>query len=149
VPIRRWIEGSQPLAGTAATEESEPLRFDGWLELPGSSPSCRCAAQHLSAPGAAGDGADAAVRGETGDQTGQESRSTGPQAAPSLTAMDITTTTSGVTMTGPSTQGIKTVLHTVSDLAAARAAYAALLGVPPQTDGSYDVGGGRLVARRP
>ena len=71
-------------------------------------------------------------------------------------------------MTGSSTQGIKTVLHPVSDLAAAKAVYAALLGVPPQTDGSYyvgfeaegqhtaagatvneqahDVGGGRLVA---
>ena len=31
--IRIWIEGSQPLAGTAATKGSEPLRFDGWLEL--------------------------------------------------------------------------------------------------------------------
>ena len=31
--IRLWIEGSQPLAGTAATEGSEPLRFEGWLEL--------------------------------------------------------------------------------------------------------------------
>jgi len=31
--------------------------------------------------------------------------------------MDITTTTSGATMTGSSTQGIKTVLHPVSDLA--------------------------------
>ena len=35
-------------------------------------------------------------------------------------------------MTGSSTQGIKTVLHPVSDLAAAKAVYAALLGVPPQ-----------------
>jgi predicted enzyme related to lactoylglutathione lyase len=43
-------------------------------------------------------------------------------------------------MTGASTQGIKTVLHPVSDLAAAKAVYAALLGVPPQTDGSYYVG---------
>jgi predicted enzyme related to lactoylglutathione lyase len=43
-------------------------------------------------------------------------------------------------MTGSSTQGIKTVLHPVSDLAAARAVYTALLGVPPQTDGSYYVG---------
>jgi predicted enzyme related to lactoylglutathione lyase len=50
------------------------------------------------------------------------------------------TTTSGVTMTGSSTQGIKTVLHPVSDLASAKAVYAALLGVPPQTDGSYYVG---------
>ena len=33
VLIRLWIEGSQPPAGTAATEGSEPLRFDGWLEL--------------------------------------------------------------------------------------------------------------------
>jgi hypothetical protein len=31
--IRVWIEGSQPLAGTAAVEGGEPLRFDGWLEL--------------------------------------------------------------------------------------------------------------------
>jgi hypothetical protein len=51
--------------------------------------------------------------------------------------MDITTTTSGVPVTGSSTQGIKTVLHPVSDLATAKAVYAALLGVPPQTDGSY------------
>jgi predicted enzyme related to lactoylglutathione lyase len=57
-----------------------------------------------------------------------------------VTAMEITTTTSGVNMTGSSTQGIKTVLHPVSDLAAAKAVYAALLGVPPQTDESYYVG---------
>src|SRR6202140_128787 len=43
-------------------------------------------------------------------------------------------------MTGSSTQGIKTVLHPVSDLATAKAVYAALLGVPPQSDGSYYVG---------
>ena len=43
-------------------------------------------------------------------------------------------------MTGSSTQGIKTVLHPVSDLATAKAMYAALLGVPPQTDESYYVG---------
>ncbi len=43
-------------------------------------------------------------------------------------------------MTGSSTQGIKTVLHPVSDLAAAKALYSALLGVPPQTDGPYYVG---------
>ena len=35
-------------------------------------------------------------------------------------------------MTGSSTQGIKTVLHPVSDLAAAKAVYAALLGIQPQ-----------------
>ena len=33
VLIRIWIEGGQPLAGTAAVEGGEPLRFDGWLEL--------------------------------------------------------------------------------------------------------------------
>ena len=43
-------------------------------------------------------------------------------------------------MTGSSTQGIKTVLHPVSDLAAAKEVYAALLGVPPQADESYYVG---------
>jgi predicted enzyme related to lactoylglutathione lyase len=43
-------------------------------------------------------------------------------------------------MTGSSTEGIKTVLHPVSDLAAAKAVYTALLGVPPQSDAPYYVG---------
>ena len=43
-------------------------------------------------------------------------------------------------MSDSSTQGIKTVLHPVSDLTTAKAVYTALLGVPPQTDGSYYVG---------
>jgi len=43
-------------------------------------------------------------------------------------------------MTASSTQGVKTVLHPVSDLATAKAVYTALLGVPPQTDESYYVG---------
>ena len=43
-------------------------------------------------------------------------------------------------MTSSSTEGIKTVLHPVSDLAKAKAVYAALLGVPPQTDEPYYVG---------
>jgi predicted enzyme related to lactoylglutathione lyase len=43
-------------------------------------------------------------------------------------------------MTGSSTQGIKTVLHPVSDVAAAKEVYAALLGMRPQTDESYYVG---------
>jgi len=42
-------------------------------------------------------------------------------------------------MTGSPTQGIKTVLHPVADLAKAKEVYAALLGVPPQTDDSYYV----------
>jgi predicted enzyme related to lactoylglutathione lyase len=43
-------------------------------------------------------------------------------------------------MTGSATQGIKTVLHPVSDLARAKEVYAALLGVPPLADDSYYVG---------
>jgi len=43
-------------------------------------------------------------------------------------------------MTDSSTQGIKTVLHPVSDLDKAKAVYAALLGVTPQVDGPYYVG---------
>ena len=43
-------------------------------------------------------------------------------------------------MAGSSTQGIKIVLHPVSDLAAAKAVYAALLGVPPTADADYYVG---------
>jgi predicted enzyme related to lactoylglutathione lyase len=43
-------------------------------------------------------------------------------------------------MTGSSTQGIKTVLHPVSDLASAKAVYAALLGTQPQADSAYYVG---------
>ena len=38
------------------------------------------------------------------------------------------------------TQGIRTVLHPVSDLAAAKSVYAALLGVAPHEDGPYYVG---------
>ena len=37
------------------------------------------------------------------------------------------------------TEGIKTVLHPVTDLTAAKAVYAAPLGVPPQADESYYV----------
>ena len=43
-------------------------------------------------------------------------------------------------MTGSTTQGIKTVLHPVSDLEKAKAVYTALLGMPPQSDSSYYVG---------
>jgi predicted enzyme related to lactoylglutathione lyase len=46
-------------------------------------------------------------------------------------AMDTTTTR---------TEGIKTVLHPVSDLAAAKAVYTALLGVAPSADAAYYVG---------
>jgi predicted enzyme related to lactoylglutathione lyase len=43
-------------------------------------------------------------------------------------------------MTGSSTQGVKTLLHPVSDLTAAKPVYTALLGIEPQTDGPYYVG---------
>jgi predicted enzyme related to lactoylglutathione lyase len=43
-------------------------------------------------------------------------------------------------MSGSSTQGIKTVLHPVSDLAKAKEVYTALLGIEPQTDSPYYVG---------
>jgi catechol 2,3-dioxygenase-like lactoylglutathione lyase family enzyme len=43
-------------------------------------------------------------------------------------------------MTGSTTEGIKTVLHPVSDLAAAKSVYTALLGVEPSSDAAYYVG---------
>jgi predicted enzyme related to lactoylglutathione lyase len=43
-------------------------------------------------------------------------------------------------MTGSTTEGIKTVLHPVSDLEASKAVYTALLGMPPTTDSPYYVG---------
>ncbi|MEV0319949.1 VOC family protein [Streptomyces sp. NPDC050658] len=43
-------------------------------------------------------------------------------------------------MSDSATQGIKTVLHPVTDLTAAKAAYTALLGVEPSADSSYYVG---------
>ncbi|HEY1479089.1 MAG TPA: VOC family protein [Gaiellales bacterium] len=43
-------------------------------------------------------------------------------------------------MSDGSTQGVKTILHPVSDLAAAKPIYAALLGVEPQADTPYYVG---------
>jgi predicted enzyme related to lactoylglutathione lyase len=54
--------------------------------------------------------------------------------------MNVTTHDSGVTMTDASTQGIKTVLHPVTDVAAAKKVYAALLGVQPTADAPYYVG---------
>jgi predicted enzyme related to lactoylglutathione lyase len=52
--------------------------------------------------------------------------------------MGITAPTRGVIMS--STHGIQTVLHPVSDLAAAKAVYSALLGMEPQADSPYYVG---------
>jgi predicted enzyme related to lactoylglutathione lyase len=43
-------------------------------------------------------------------------------------------------MSTSATQGIQTVLHPVSDLAAAKPVYTALLGVEPSADADYYVG---------
>ena len=43
-------------------------------------------------------------------------------------------------MSNSSTEGIKIVLHPVTDLAAAKAVYTALLGAPPAHDADYYVG---------
>jgi predicted enzyme related to lactoylglutathione lyase len=43
-------------------------------------------------------------------------------------------------MSTSSVQGIKTVLHPVSDVEKAKTVYAALLGVEPSTDSAYYVG---------
>jgi predicted enzyme related to lactoylglutathione lyase len=43
-------------------------------------------------------------------------------------------------MSGSSTEGIKTILHPVSDLEKAKAVYSALIGTAPQADSAYYVG---------
>jgi predicted enzyme related to lactoylglutathione lyase len=43
-------------------------------------------------------------------------------------------------MTTSTTQGVKTILHPVTDLAKAKAVYTALLGVEPQADAPFYVG---------
>ena len=43
-------------------------------------------------------------------------------------------------MTSSTTQGAKTLLHPVTDLAKVKAVYTALLGMPPQNDAPYYVG---------
>ena len=43
-------------------------------------------------------------------------------------------------MAGSTTEGVKTILHPVTDLAAAKAVYTALLGIEPQADAPYYVG---------
>jgi predicted enzyme related to lactoylglutathione lyase len=43
-------------------------------------------------------------------------------------------------MTGSGTEGVKTVLHPVSDLEKAKSVYTALLGIQPQADADYYVG---------
>jgi predicted enzyme related to lactoylglutathione lyase len=55
-----------------------------------------------------------------------------------MTVDDVTTT--GAMMSDSTTEGIKTVLHPVTDVAAAKPVYTALLGIEPQNDESYYVG---------
>ena len=43
-------------------------------------------------------------------------------------------------MAGTSNEGVKTILHPVTDVAAAKAVYTALLGIEPQADSPYYVG---------
>lgn len=43
-------------------------------------------------------------------------------------------------MSETETSGVKTILHPVTDLAAAKAVYTALLGIEPQADSPYYVG---------
>jgi predicted enzyme related to lactoylglutathione lyase len=43
-------------------------------------------------------------------------------------------------MSDASTQGVQTILHPVTDLAAAKAVYSALLGMAPTSDSPYYVG---------
>ncbi len=43
-------------------------------------------------------------------------------------------------MTGSATEGVKILLHPVSDLGRAKEVYTALLGVEPQADSAYYVG---------
>jgi hypothetical protein len=62
--IRVWIERAQPLAGTASTEESEPLRFDGWVEL------LRAISELVDAAPSSDEDADAEEWPMQGDQTG-------------------------------------------------------------------------------
>src|SRR5213078_3322128 len=67
--------------------------FRGWLLVTGHIQHSlhrarRCAAQRVPAPGGGRDGRDPAMRGEAGDETGQESRSAGRRAPTSLTDMN-------------------------------------------------------------
>jgi hypothetical protein len=54
VLIHIWVERMEPLAGTAATEGSERLRFDGWLEL------LRVVSELVAAAPSSGEDADSA-----------------------------------------------------------------------------------------
>jgi hypothetical protein len=94
--------------------------------FPDRAPTRRC----TYAPRGARDGGDAVVRGETGDQTDQESRSAGHRAASRITAMDL--------MTSP------VAYWHVPDIEAKLAEVTAAGATVKEP--AHDVGGGRLVA---
>jgi predicted enzyme related to lactoylglutathione lyase len=52
----------------------------------------------------------------------------------------VTHDSQGATMSDSSTEGVKTILHPVTDLEKAKPVYTALLGIPPQSDAPYYVG---------
>jgi hypothetical protein len=68
VLIRVWIERTQPLAGTAATEEAEPVGFDGWLEL------LRVISELVAAAPSGGEDEDATEAPIQGNQPGDDIR---------------------------------------------------------------------------
>ena len=57
-----------------------------------------------------------------------------------MAVMDTTQRREVTDMTGTSNEGVKTLLHPVTDVTAAKAVYTALLGIEPQADSPYYVG---------
>jgi predicted enzyme related to lactoylglutathione lyase len=78
--------------------------------------------------------------GEAGARIDQESRSAAHAAARRMERIPRQPRVEVLTMTASRTEGIKTVLHPVSELDAAKAVYTALLGIEPQNDAPYYVG---------
>lgn len=66
--IRIWIQRTQPLAGTAATEGAEPVGFDGWLEL------LRVISDLVAAAPSSGEDMDAMEEPMQGNQPGDDTR---------------------------------------------------------------------------
>jgi predicted enzyme related to lactoylglutathione lyase len=57
-----------------------------------------------------------------------------------MAVMNLTNHVQGVIMASSTTQGIKTVLHPITDLEKAKPVYTALLGVEPMADAPFYVG---------
>src|SRR5438046_10039789 len=108
---------SSPRWGTWVTTRLSRPRWPGSPDGPNRPVGVAAAAALIVSGAASADPMQPLLLATTNDQNGQESRSASHRAATSMTVMDITTTTLGVTMSGSTTQGIKTVLHPVTDLA--------------------------------